>query len=119
MAGEPLRGVYTSLPAELPAALHGRDVVVAGGSFDAALRLAGRCSSVTFVTTRTTRLAAAKHPNVTVLYGSEIVCVDGLGQVESVVVRKIRTGAISARGAAGVFLIDESRHDRAWKGATS
>lgn len=119
MAGEPLRGVYTSLPAELPAALHGRDVVVAGGSLDPALRLTERCASVTFVTAGTGRLAAAKRPNVTVLYGSEIVCVDGLGEVESVVVRKIRTGAISARGAAGVFLLDESPHNRESKGATS
>lgn len=105
MAGEPLRGVYTALPAEVPAALYGRDVIVTGGSFEAALRLAERCSSVTFITPRTGRFAAAKRPNVTVLYGSEIVCMDGVEQVESVVVRKIRTRAISAHAAAGVFLL--------------
>lgn len=105
--GRELNGVYISLPAELPAALHGRDVIVAGGSFDAVRRLAEWCSSVTFVTTDTARLAAAKRANVTILYGSEIVCADGVGQVESVVVRKIRTGAVSARNAAALFLLAE------------
>jgi thioredoxin reductase len=100
-----LEGVYTALPAELPAALHGRDVVMAGGSPDAVLRLAEWCSSVTFVTAGTARLTALRRANVTILYGSEIVCADGVGQVESVVVRKIRTGAVSARNAAAVFLM--------------
>jgi hypothetical protein len=76
LGGRELNGVYTSLPAELPAALHSRDVIVAGGSFDAVRRLAEWCSSVTFVTTDTARLAAPKRANVTILYGSEIVCAD-------------------------------------------
>lgn len=100
-----LEGVYTSLPAELPAALRDRDVVVAGGSFDAALRLAGWCSSVTFITPRTARVATEHRANLTILYGSEIVCADGIERLESVVVRKIRTGAVSARNAAALFLL--------------
>ncbi|HYK05309.1 MAG TPA: hypothetical protein VE974_26400 [Thermoanaerobaculia bacterium] len=105
MRGESLDGVYTSLPAELPATLHGREVVVAGGTFDAALRLARCCSSVTFVTARTSRIAAAHSGNVTILYGSEIICADGIDRLESVVVRKIRTGAVSACNAAALFLL--------------
>jgi thioredoxin reductase len=100
-----LEGVYTALPEELPAALHGRDVVIAGGSFEAALRLAEWCSSVTFVTASTARIASTKRANVTILYGGEIVCADGVDRVESVVVRKIRTGALCARNAAALFLI--------------
>ncbi|HYO75898.1 MAG TPA: hypothetical protein VE010_05500 [Thermoanaerobaculia bacterium] len=107
MAAEPLLGVYTSMPDELPAALHGRDVVIAGGNIDAALRLADCCSSVTLITPRTARLSVANHAKITILYGSEIVCIDGLEQVESVVVRKIRTRTISARSAAGVFLLHD------------
>jgi hypothetical protein len=81
-------------------------VVVAGGSFDAALRLAEWCTSVTFITEGTERLTAGKRANVTVLYGSEIVCADGIERLESVVVRKIRTGAVSARNAAALFLLE-------------
>lgn len=104
---ERLDGVHTSMPATLPEELRGREVVVAGESVDAALRLAEWGSAVTFVTARTSRVAAAK--NVTVLYGSEIVCVDGIERLESVVVRKIRTGVVSARNAAALFLMEGER----------
>lgn len=100
-----LAGVYTSMPDELPVALQGREVVIAGESFDAALRLADWCSSVTFITARTARLTAQHRPNLHIVYGSEIVCADGIERVESVVVRKIRTGAVTARNAAALFLL--------------
>jgi thioredoxin reductase len=115
--GERLDGVYTSLPPELPAALHGRDVVVAGGSFDAALQLARCCSSVTFVTTRTSAIAAARRGTVTILYGSEIICADGIERLESVVVRKIRTGAVSACNAAALFLLADAQNVLESKGS--
>lgn len=101
MRSEPLEGMHSSMPAQLPEELRGREVVVAGESFDAALRLAEWGSAVTYVTARTTRVVAGK--NVTVLYGSEIVCVDGIERLESVVVRKISTGVVSARNAAALF----------------
>src|SRR6187549_1862487 len=66
--GSGLGGVYTSMPAELLLALLDRQVVVAGGGFDAALRLAAGCTSVTFITTATDRIKAAPA-NVKVHYG--------------------------------------------------
>lgn len=99
-----LGGVYTSVPPELPIALRGRDVIVAGGNFGEVLRLADWCASVTFITPDTERVHAAKRANVTILYGSEIVCADGIERLESVVVRKIRTGAVCARNAAALFI---------------
>ena len=107
-----LPGVYTSMPAEVPDALHGRDAVVVGassGAVDAVLRLAGCCRSVTYVTERATRIAALRgRANISILYGSEIVCVDGIEHLESVVLRRIRGGGITARCAAALFLINES-----------
>ena len=102
-------GVYTSLPAELPPSLDGVDAVVAGetaGAADAALRLASYCRSVTFVTSRSARAGTLRGcANVTILHGCEVVCVDGVDGVESVVVRKIRTGTVFAYNAAAIFLI--------------
>jgi hypothetical protein len=93
------------MPDALPDEVQGREVVVACEDFGAALRLAEWCASVTFVTARTARVSA-KRANVTVLYGSEIVCADGIERVESVVVRKISTGAVTACNAAGLFVWD-------------
>jgi hypothetical protein len=105
-AGRGLNGVYTSVPAELPSALHDCDVVVGGGSFDVALQLAAGCASVTYITTRTTRIRKAPE-NVRIHYGSEIACIDGVTNVESVIVRKRSNGAITACTAAALFLIAE------------
>ena len=105
-----LGGVYTSMPSELPATLRGCDVVVAGDSTDAVLRLADCCRSVTFVTARSARIPELRgRTNVTILAATEIVCIDGIGQVESVVVRKVRTGAVSACSTAALFLLSESK----------
>jgi thioredoxin reductase len=100
-----LEGVYTSMPAELPRSVKGRDVVVAGDGLAAALRLADWCSSVTFITTRKTRVPAPHPANLNIIYGSEIVCADGVERLESVVVRKSRTGAVSAHNASALFLL--------------
>jgi thioredoxin reductase len=102
-------GVYTAVPAELPLALHGADAVVAGTvSADEVLRLAGCCRSVTYLTARNERTTALRdRGNVTVVHGAEIVCIDGVDRIESVVVRKIRSGAVSAFNASALFLIGE------------
>jgi thioredoxin reductase len=102
-------GVYSSMPKELPAALRDRDAIVGGATreaVDAVLRLADWCRAVTFIKPTSTRVAALRgRTNVTILHGAEIVCVDGIGQLESVVARKIRTGAVSAHSAAALFLL--------------
>ena len=103
--GQRLIGVYTSVPAELPPALRGLDIVIAGGNFYAAVQLATSCSSVTYVTARTTRLTGVRPPNVRIRYGSEVVCADGVEHVETVIVRKLGSGAITACSAAALFLI--------------
>jgi hypothetical protein len=101
-------GVYRSMPARLPPALRDGRAMVAGAmpeAADAVLRLAGWYRSVTFVTPMTGLCAFRGRSNVTTLRGFEIVCVDGIGQLECVVVRKIRTGAISAHGVTALFLL--------------
>jgi hypothetical protein len=102
-------GVYTSMPPELPAALRDGQAVVAGEpreTVDAVVRLAGWCRTVTWIKTGHARVAALHGlTNVTILHGAEIVCVDGLGQLECVVARRLRTGAVSAYGAAALFLL--------------
>ena len=102
---ERLNGVYTSMPEELPPALRDRDIVIAGGALDAALQFATGCASLTYITARTSRIKGAPQKNVRIHYGSEIVCVDGVEYVESVVVRKRSTGAITACSAAALFLL--------------
>ena len=107
VSGRRLRGIYTSVPADLPQALRHADVVIAGGSFDAVRQLAACCASVTYVTASTMRIHGTRDANVNVHYGSEIVCIDGVEHVESVVVRKRRTGAITACTAAALFLLND------------
>ena len=100
-------GVYTSMPATLPAALRDRVAIVrAMQAADAVVRLADWYLSVTLITPTNTRIAALRvRGNVTIHHGTEIVCVDGIEQLECVVVRKIRTGAISAHQASALFLL--------------
>ena len=100
-------GVYMSLPAKLPAALRDRIAIVrASEAAEAVLRLADWCSSVTLIQPGSTRVAALRgRANVTILHGTEIAGVDGIEQLECVVVRKIRTGAISVHEAAALFLL--------------
>ena len=102
-------GVYTSVPAELPAALRDRVAIVDGATSeasDAVVRLSDWCRTVTLIKPTSTRVDALRgRTNVTILHGTEIVCVDGIEQLECVVVRKIRTGAISAHKAAALFLL--------------
>lgn len=103
------RGVYTSLPADVPPALRDREAIVLGATPEASnavVRLADWCRSVTLIKPTSTRVPALRgRTNVTILHGSEIVCVDGIEQLECVVVRKIRTGAVSAHRAAALFLL--------------
>lgn len=102
-------GIYTSVPARLPAALRGREAVVSGATPETAgavLRLLDWCRSVTLVERGRKRLEAlGGRPGISILRGSEIVCVDGIGRLECVVVRNIRTGAITAHTAAALFLL--------------
>lgn len=102
-------GVYTSMPAKLPAALRDRTAMVAGAmpeGVEAALRLADWCRGVKLVTAMRTRAASLRgRTNVSILRGSEIVCVDGIGQLECVLVREIRTGVLSAHTASALFLL--------------
>ena len=104
-------GIHTSMPAELPAALRDRLAIVAGATPDAVAavqRLAKWCRSVTFIKPTRTRVAALRGlTNVTIVHGAEIVCVDGIEHLESVVVREIRSGVISARTAAALFLLQD------------
>jgi hypothetical protein len=85
------------------------DVVVVGelpAIADVVLCLAACCRSVTVVTLRKARAGVLRGcANVTIVSGAEVVCVDGLDGVESVVVRKIRTGAVSAYNASALFVI--------------
>src|SRR5687768_1260496 len=93
-------GIYTSVPAELPAALRNRDAIVLGATPDAShavARLADWCRSVTLIKPTSTRVTGLRdRANVTILHGTEILCVDGIEQLECVVVRRIRTGVVSA-----------------------
>ena len=102
-------GIYTSVPA-LPAALRDR-VAIVGAAVevaDALLRLADWCLSVIVIKPNRTGIAALRgRRNVTILHGTEIVCVDGIEQVECVVVRKISTGAISAYQVSALILLPQ------------
>lgn len=102
-------GVYTAVPVELPASLRDGMASVRGTTAEAAdavLRLAGWCRTVTFIKPARSPVAALRgRANVTILHGAEIVCVDGIGRLECVVVRQIRTGTVSAHAAAALFLL--------------
>jgi hypothetical protein len=103
-------GLYTSVPVELPAALRDQVVIVAGATEEAVSaveRLASWCRTVTYVKPGGTPIAALRGlKNVTVVGGAEIVCVDGIGQLECVVVRKISGGQVTAYGAVALFLLE-------------
>lgn len=102
-------GVYTSVPARLPASLRDGMASVRGATAEAAdavLRLADWCRTVTFITpTRSPVAALRARANVTILHGAEIICVDGIGGLECIVVRQIHTGTVSAHTAAALFLL--------------
>jgi hypothetical protein len=102
-------GVYTSVPAILPASLREGMASVRGttaASADAVLRLADWCRTVTFIKPTRSPVAALRgRANVTILHAAEIVCVDGIGRLECIVVRQIHTGTVSAHIAAALFLL--------------
>lgn len=99
-------GVYTSVPATLPAALRNGVAIARAVEVDAVLRLADWCLTVIVIKPKRIRVSALRgRGNVTILHGTEIVCVDGIAQLECVVVRKTSTGAIRAHPADALFLL--------------
>lgn len=119
-------GVHIGAPADFPATLRGRDVVVAGPlvlAGSAALRLSDLGGSVTVVTIDTLRApgvsaslrtALRARGNVRVLSRTEIVCAAGVDRLESVVLQHTKTGRITALEATALFLLLPGVPRTAW-----
>lgn len=119
-------GVHVGTPADLPATLRGRDVVIAGPTVVAvvaALRLSDSGGSVTVVTgdplrgrgvSTSLRKALRARANVRVRSRTEIVCAAGVDRLESVVLQHTKTGRITALEAAALFLLLPGVPRTAW-----
>jgi thioredoxin reductase len=62
------------------------------------------------VVPRLRRLCRAAKNQLSVMTNAEVVCVDGVGGVEAVVVRDTRTGRLSAVNTAAFLSCDGSTH---------
>jgi thioredoxin reductase (NADPH) len=119
-------GVHVGTPADLPATLRGREVIIAGpivSASGAALRLSDSGGSVTVVTgeplctpgvSTSLRTALRARANVRVLSRTEIVCAAGVDRLESVVLQHTKTGRITALEAAALFLLLPGVPRTAW-----
>lgn len=112
-------GVYTQLPDRLPAFLDGRPVVVAGGWGREIERICEWPARVHVVTNE--RCAESSLPGalrqavrVSVSFGTEIMCVDGIDRLESIVIRRKRYREIEAMEAAALFLFSRSVPRTSW-----
>ena len=108
-------GVFLSTPLESATDLGGLEVVIVGSPAAAAAaaeRLAFCGCAVVAVTAERSfgaaeRARVRQRLNVTLLAGMELVCADGIGRLESLVLRKISTGHISAIRADVLFVLPE------------
>lgn len=115
------RGVYTSLPAELPGALAGGPAVVVTGGLPAAavaaLRLDTHGCAVTLLLphgARDARLspplraALRKRPRLSVRYGMELEWAAGTERLEALVLRHVASGRIEACNADALFVLSSN-----------
>ena len=112
-------GVYTRLPRELAPSLRDRIVVVANRTGADIDRIAGWDAAVHVVTKeacRNSRLSpVVQHaPRISVSYQTEIVCVDGVDHLESILLRGKRTKETSAVSAAALFVVGRSTPRTEW-----
>jgi thioredoxin reductase (NADPH) len=119
-------GVYAGLPRRIPDSVRGADVFVTGdlaGAAEAALRLSRHCRSVVLVTSAariSSRLPAATvqavraASNVSVRPRTEIIEVAGVESLELITLRDQRTGRITPRAAAALYLVGLGTPRTAW-----
>lgn len=75
----------------------GRVLVVVRGDNTAEVRRLGQ---------RLRKAAGARRPQLFVMTNAEVVCVDGVGGVEAVVIRYVRTGRLCAVNASALLTCD-------------
>jgi thioredoxin reductase len=61
------------------------------------------------IVSRLRRLCRAAKSKLTVMANAEVVCVDGVGGVEAVVIRQARTGRLSAVNTSAFLVCDGSK----------
>jgi thioredoxin reductase (NADPH) len=115
-------GVHFGVPEKLPAALCSCDVFVTGepgAAYEAALKLAARCRSVTLLSSG----EAPVHPeglkaatNLTVRPHAELLEVVGAEGVEALVLRERKSGRTVVRTASALFVIGTEQPRTGWLG---
>jgi thioredoxin reductase (NADPH) len=121
-------GVYYALPDPPAGSLAGQEVFLVGepaAMASAALRLREMCRTVVLVS-RDARVsdrmpvhtvqALVAAGNVVLRPESEILALAGVEQLETVVIRHVRTGRTTVRAAAALFLLHHTLGRTAWLG---
>jgi thioredoxin reductase len=111
------RGVYTTMPEDVPDVLRGQHAVVVGEpatSAAAALQLSGCGCGVTLVTREPARSAGIPcelrralrgRANIRMRHRTELAWAVGITHLEAVVLRRVTTGRIEAWNAAALFVL--------------
>ncbi len=110
-----IAGVYAEVENEHVQALRGKNAVVFGplpAAIHAAIRLSESCLTVDVVSRETAtditpalRRSVRGRDNIRLTYATEIACVDGVERIESVVLRRLKNGRLSALNTSGLFVL--------------